>query len=401
MYKQVERQKENKSRAVANSVAQRKSIGKQGIGGVDNQTEIIGQRKIPESISSCFVNGRLNAEVGREMKSALNKSASKNVKQLNAVVKHDFTGVNKPKMNRDITQRQISVDLEKGQDEQEEHKEQMTVFANAEKMANYLVGKGHIQFSQLDDVYEKLEAWDKVNKEFSSIDTLIKALFEKEEIEDWDGETEFFLDPSLWPESEFESNVILNERYIRGENIREGMDYKSTDKEAYSVAGDDELALIIREKRVKGAGDLIKEIETLKLLGEKIPTATVKEFGIYVMGEVGYPAMVMKRYVGSSKELVRQNKGMPYRIDEVDENIDKLLPTVESCNEATKSLNEILSWVKQENGLDDIQFLVDEEGKFVVNDVNDINKKYVETNVLVIQELLSVVKERKDDLEEE
>ncbi len=45
MYAQVEKPKENKSRAVANSVAQNKSNGKQGFGFVDNRPEVIAQQK--------------------------------------------------------------------------------------------------------------------------------------------------------------------------------------------------------------------------------------------------------------------------------------------------------------------------------------------------------------------
>lgn len=45
MYEQVEKPKENKSRAVANVVAQKKSNGKQGFGFVDNRSEFSMQRK--------------------------------------------------------------------------------------------------------------------------------------------------------------------------------------------------------------------------------------------------------------------------------------------------------------------------------------------------------------------
>ncbi len=48
MYAQVEKKKENKSRSVANSVAQKKSNGKQGLGFVDNRPEAVAQRKLSE-----------------------------------------------------------------------------------------------------------------------------------------------------------------------------------------------------------------------------------------------------------------------------------------------------------------------------------------------------------------
>lgn len=46
MYAQIEKSKENKSRVVANSVAQKKSEERQGFGFVDNRPEAIEQRKI-------------------------------------------------------------------------------------------------------------------------------------------------------------------------------------------------------------------------------------------------------------------------------------------------------------------------------------------------------------------
>ncbi len=51
MYTQGETTRENKSRAVANSVVQKKSDGKQGFGFVDNRPEAITQRKLQELVS--------------------------------------------------------------------------------------------------------------------------------------------------------------------------------------------------------------------------------------------------------------------------------------------------------------------------------------------------------------
>jgi hypothetical protein len=46
MYEQTVKPKENKSRAVANSVTQKKSNRKQGFGVVDNRPEVVAQRKL-------------------------------------------------------------------------------------------------------------------------------------------------------------------------------------------------------------------------------------------------------------------------------------------------------------------------------------------------------------------
>lgn len=46
MYVQIEKSKENKSKAVANSVGQKKNGGKQGFGFIDNRLEVTAQRKL-------------------------------------------------------------------------------------------------------------------------------------------------------------------------------------------------------------------------------------------------------------------------------------------------------------------------------------------------------------------
>lgn len=52
MYAQVEKPKENKSRAIANSVAQKKSNMKQGFGFEDNRPEAIAQRKLQKLLNN-------------------------------------------------------------------------------------------------------------------------------------------------------------------------------------------------------------------------------------------------------------------------------------------------------------------------------------------------------------
>ena len=52
MYEQVEKSKENKSRAIANSVAQNKSNVKQGFGFVDNRSESKAQKKLQNIMSN-------------------------------------------------------------------------------------------------------------------------------------------------------------------------------------------------------------------------------------------------------------------------------------------------------------------------------------------------------------
>jgi len=53
MYAQVEKSKESKSQSVANSVTQKKSNVKQGLGFVDNRPEAVAQRKLQEMAKNC------------------------------------------------------------------------------------------------------------------------------------------------------------------------------------------------------------------------------------------------------------------------------------------------------------------------------------------------------------
>ena len=52
MYEKVEKPKENKSRAIANSVGQKKSIEKQGFGLVDNRPEVTVQRRLQDTANN-------------------------------------------------------------------------------------------------------------------------------------------------------------------------------------------------------------------------------------------------------------------------------------------------------------------------------------------------------------
>lgn len=75
MYAQVEKPKENKSRAVASSVAQKKSDGKQGVGFVDNRSESLTQRKIQslttDSISQPIQKKENNTGLPDDLKSGM------------------------------------------------------------------------------------------------------------------------------------------------------------------------------------------------------------------------------------------------------------------------------------------------------------------------------------------
>lgn len=64
MYAQVEKPKENKVRAVANSVAQKKSNVKQGFGFVDNRPEAVVQRKLREAANNYIAPQKQTTQTG-------------------------------------------------------------------------------------------------------------------------------------------------------------------------------------------------------------------------------------------------------------------------------------------------------------------------------------------------
>ena len=86
MYKQVEKPQENKSRAVANSSAQKKSNMKQGFGFVDNRPEAIAKRKL-----SSTMNNSLQEKQAAHMKS--NKTGNYFDLKQHPVQKKDKSGL--------------------------------------------------------------------------------------------------------------------------------------------------------------------------------------------------------------------------------------------------------------------------------------------------------------------
>jgi hypothetical protein len=64
MYAQVEKPKEHKSRAVANSATQKKGNGKQGFGFVDNRPKAVAQPKVPTIITSGSSKNIVQRQVG-------------------------------------------------------------------------------------------------------------------------------------------------------------------------------------------------------------------------------------------------------------------------------------------------------------------------------------------------
>lgn len=79
MYAQVENPKENKSRAIANSVAQKKSNGKQGFGFVDNRPEMVTQRKVQEVANKSTRVIQNKKGKGTSIGKAMRKSGAANV----------------------------------------------------------------------------------------------------------------------------------------------------------------------------------------------------------------------------------------------------------------------------------------------------------------------------------
>lgn len=101
MYAQVEKPKEKKSRAIANSFAQKKSRGKQGYRFVDNRPEVITQRTTQEMINSSPQASQQGTSMDRELPFVKSQGSRQNsinkgredVKQLICIEKKSWTEV--------------------------------------------------------------------------------------------------------------------------------------------------------------------------------------------------------------------------------------------------------------------------------------------------------------------
>jgi len=248
-----------------------------------------------------------------------------------------------------------------------------------------------------------LKGFDKQNLSFDSPEQMLasamKALDEdvdEEEVDNIKGE----FGESLWhDEHENLRKKNLKEMgYVRGPSLRDeqGMDYKTVDKDAFSVKDREDLALVIRMNRPKGAGSITAEIKTLRALAQKdFPVAEILEYGYYPIDGEAHPALLMRRYVSSSKTLVRRVSKQTARVEGWQGRAMEIFDSPQKIQNGLDSLGFIAGKLRSSPGhaVDDIQFLIDGNGRFVINDASQMNKSYLGANMEVIGELSQILKE--------
>jgi hypothetical protein len=185
-----------------------------------------------------------------------------------------------------------------------------------------------------------------------------------------------------------------------GTSVRHGMDYKTVDKDAFEITNDEENVMVIRINRAPKTGSLTQERDTLASLeGHGFPVAKIHAVGAMVYKDQLHPALHMKRYFASSKTIRRMLKGEVRVPEGAQDNLQQVFQSVGECQRGINSLETIRDLlIKFRIGIQDIQFLIDYDGSFVVNDASEIDKRAMASNVDLIRSLIEAVKERKGQL---
>lgn len=250
-----------------------------------------------------------------------------------------------------------------------------------------------------DDFYDALTKLSEDNAVFETLDDLKKRALQMIESEDSGS-------GGLWQEDELENEEMATNDLGQkhgveiGDSIRNDP-YVSVDKEAFEVKGNENQALIIRINRPPGAGPIWKEVARLKQFAEaKIPAAEIIDCGFYHLKGVKSPAILMKRYATGSKVLLRMQGGSVIFTENWEQNIKKYFEEAEQCENGIQSLHKIKSYLShKKQGIDDIQFLIDHDGSFVINDANEMGAKYLDNNLELIGQLEIMLAARKNQFE--
>ena len=182
------------------------------------------------------------------------------------------------------------------------------------------------------------------------------------------------------------------------------LDAPSGEKTAFTVLEDPELALVVKRHKMPHSDPLIDELSNLLIL-EAIgfPVVEVKEVGTFTLKSTSLPAVIMKRYEGSSKMLAKSTKGggkLTENVAEVAQNLDK--------RQALESLTHI-NHLLQTSGyaIADLQFLIDDRSQFFVNDPNGIltakDEEYAKvymSNLSLLEALMTAVRTFAPEVEE-
>ncbi|MEG4323800.1 hypothetical protein QUB37_13140 [Microcoleus sp. AT3-A2] len=169
-------------------------------------------------------------------------------------------------------------------------------------------------------------------------------------------------------------NVVLGERIGSGGN-----------KDVYAIQGRNDLAIgILRRGEIE---ELNTEIETLQKV-ESQGLQTIEVLGTTTHN--GRPAIIMKKYAQGSKGIVRSIGGIPERVD----GADISLLNQKSIDDLEK-IRAILQ--RKKIYIDDLQFLIAEDGRVYITDPIDIKFKpttrEMDSNAGMIDLLLNAARE--------
>jgi hypothetical protein len=170
------------------------------------------------------------------------------------------------------------------------------------------------------------------------------------------------------------------------------------------VREDPELALVVKRHKMPHSDPLIAELSNLLIL-EVIgfPVVEVKEVGTFTLTSAPLPAVIMKRYEGSSKMLAKSTKGggeLTENVAAVAQNLDK-----RQALESLAHINHLL--LTSGYAIADLQFLIDDRSRFFVNDPNGIltskDKEYAKvhvSNLSLLEALRTAVRTFAPEIEE-
>jgi hypothetical protein len=169
-------------------------------------------------------------------------------------------------------------------------------------------------------------------------------------------------------------NVVLGERIGSGGN-----------KDVYAIQGRNDLAIgILRRGEIE---ELNTEIEVLQRI-ESQGLQTIEVLGTTTHN--GRPAIMMKKYAQGSKGIVRSKGGVPERVDSA----DIRLLNQNSIDDLEK-IHSILQ--RKKIYIDDLQFLIAEDGRVYITDPIDINTRPttedMDRNADMIQLLIDAAKQ--------
>jgi hypothetical protein len=169
MYEQVEKPKESKSSAVANSVAQKKNAEKQGFGFVDNRAEHVNQRKLQKVINNYSpqeIQSKKKNKSGLCMPQNLPVEPCESIVQrLEMELNESFPSVNEPQSGMSVLSDTGKSSIKMKQDglDEDEPKEELELY----------VGQDYLS-KEVSEVYkndsgsikgEKVKIWTKITDE--------------------------------------------------------------------------------------------------------------------------------------------------------------------------------------------------------------------------------------------